>query len=180
MLNVPTVLPFSPAMLGDTGLLVGEHADAPAMQRRGQLHVEALLQRLQPAQRHADARVCLAARKQLQQLIAGSRKVDPFDLEIVPREVAVQIGSRNSSVADRIRVPAEPDFARRGPGSNCLRCRTTDRGTAQRIERWMTGRCARRPAPSPRAERRGPPQSIQGMHDARDSLSGERDGSCPW
>ena len=63
MLNVPTFLPFNPAMLGDTGLPVGEQADAPAMQRRRQLHVEALFQRLQPAQRHADARVRLAARK---------------------------------------------------------------------------------------------------------------------
>ena len=45
------------------------------MDRRRQLHVEALLKWLHPAQRHADTRIRLAAREQLQQLILAPAKL---------------------------------------------------------------------------------------------------------
>ena len=96
MLNVPDGLALQPGNAGDAGLLVGEQADAAAMDRRGQLHVEALFERLQPAQRHADAGIRLAAREQLQQLVGGAREVDLLDLEIVSREEAALIGDRDA------------------------------------------------------------------------------------
>src|SRR5262249_49502924 len=96
-----------------------------AMQRGGQLHVEPLLERLQPAKCHAYSAIGLAAGDQLQQLVAGSRKVDPLDLEVVSREDAESISRGDARMADRIDVPAELDLSRHAP-------RSDDRGIHRR------------------------------------------------
>ena len=103
----------------------------------GDLDVKALLQRLQPAQRHAEARIGLAGRDRLQQLIGRAAVVDQFDVEIVLLEEAVIDRDRQRREADRAGIPRQFQFARRA-----RQRRRVGRGLADREFREVDGgRC---------------------------------------
>ena len=90
-----------------------EEPDAAAVDRGGDVDVEALLQRLQPAQRHADAGIRLAGGDRLEELVGRAAEIDQLDLEIVLGEDAALIGDRHTDGADRIGVPGQLQLTRR-------------------------------------------------------------------
>ena len=75
--------------LVDAGIGARQHPHAAAMGARGDLDVKALLQRLQPAQRHAEPGIALAGGDRFQQLVGRTAVIDEFDVEIVLLEKAV-------------------------------------------------------------------------------------------
>ena len=105
----------------------------------GDLDVKALLQRLQPAQRHAEPRIGLAGRDRLQQLVRRAAVIDQFDVEIVLLENAVIDRNRQRREADRAGVPGQFQFPRRacerrriGSGPADRKFREVDRRVAAR------------------------------------------------
>ena len=137
--------------LGDAAVAGREQPHAAAMDAGRDLDVEAVLQRLQPAQRHADAGISLAGRDRLEQLVGRAAEIDQLDVEIVlarrcpspaPRQRR-RCRSRWRSRSASARASAATRPARR------TRCgRSRDRTTR------ATGRRAgRRAARSPRRER---------------------------
>ena len=99
--------------LVDAGIDAGQHAHAAAMGAGRDLDVKSLLQRLEPAQRHAEPGVALAGRDGLQQLIGRAAVVDEFDVEILLLEETVVDGDRHRRKAHRAGVPGEFQLARR-------------------------------------------------------------------
>jgi len=71
----------------------------------GDLDVKALLQRLQPAQRHAETRVALPGRDRLEQLVGRAGIVDQLDVEIVFLEEAVLDGHGHGRKAHGTGIP---------------------------------------------------------------------------
>ena len=99
-----------------------QNAHAAAMGARRNLDVKSLLQRLQPAQRHAEARIRLAGRNRLQQLVGRTAVIDQLDIEIVLLENAVVDRNRQRRETDRAGVPGQFQLPwragkRRGVGS---------------------------------------------------------------
>ncbi len=70
------------------------------MGARGDLDVKALLQRFQPAQRHADAAIGLAGRDGFQQRFGRGAEVDQFDVEPVFLEDALLLRDEHRRQAD--------------------------------------------------------------------------------
>ena len=73
----------------------------------GDLDVEPAFQRLQPAQRHADAAVGLARGDGLEQLLGRTAEIDQLDVEIVLLEVALLLRDCDADGADGRGVPGE-------------------------------------------------------------------------
>jgi len=71
----------------------------------GDLDVKSLLQRLQPAQGHAEAGIGLARGDGFQQLIGRTAVIDQFDVEIVLLEEAVIDRDRKRREAHRAGIP---------------------------------------------------------------------------
>ena len=59
-------------------------------------NIKALLERLKPAQRHADTGVGFASCNRLKQLLGGAAKVYKFSVEIVPGKEAARMGFRTT------------------------------------------------------------------------------------
>ena len=78
----------------------------------GELHVEALLQRLQPAQRHPDAGVGLAGGNRLQQHVRRVAEVNELHVEIVFTEDLLLLRDGNRRQAHRAFVNRQLDFVR--------------------------------------------------------------------
>src|SRR5690606_893786 len=76
------------------------------------LHIKALLQRLQPAQRHADTGISLAGSDRLEKLLRGPGEIDCFAGEAVLRQNAFVDGVAHGCRADSARVPGNPDGLR--------------------------------------------------------------------
>src|SRR3954447_12254285 len=93
----------------------------------GNLDVKALLERLQPAQRHAETGIALAGRDGLEQLVGRTGIVDELDVKIMLLEEAVVDGDRHRGETDSARVPGQLELAR-GAGER----RRIRRGPAQR------------------------------------------------
>jgi hypothetical protein len=81
----------------DPGIGRRQQAHAAAVEARDDLDVEALLHRLQPAQRHADGGVRLAGRKGLEQLIRGAGVIDKIDIKPVFGEEALSLATVTAS-----------------------------------------------------------------------------------
>jgi len=94
------------------GIGACQHAHAAAMRARGDLDVEALLQRLEPAQRHPESGVALAGRDGLQQLVGRAAIIDEFHIQILLLEESVVDGDRDRRQAYGARIPREPQLAR--------------------------------------------------------------------
>ena len=75
--------------------------------------VKPLLQRFQPAQRHAEAGIGLAGSDRFQELVGRTAVIDEFDVEIVLLEKAVVDRHGNRREANRAGIPREFQFARR-------------------------------------------------------------------
>lgn len=88
----------------------------------GDLDVKPLLQRLQPAQRHAEAGVALSGRDRLEQLVGRAGIVDELDVEIVLLEEAVLDGDRHGREADGAGIPRQFQLARSASKRRCIRC----------------------------------------------------------
>jgi hypothetical protein len=97
----------------DAACLGGQQAHATAMDGGGDAHVKALFQRLEPAQRHADAGVGLAGRDRLQQLIRRAAEVDQLDGKVALLEVALGLRDGDADGADRAGVPGQPQVLAR-------------------------------------------------------------------
>ena len=129
----------------------------------GDLDVEALLQRLQPAQRHAEPGIALAGRDRLEQLVGRAGVIDQFDVEIVLLEEAVLDGDRHRREADRAGVPGQLQLARRAgerghpTRSGTAETREIDAGVAAR-----NGNACAPITPSGAASRRGRAGAQQG------------------
>ena len=91
--------------LGDAGVGARQDAHAAAMGAGGDLDVKALLQRLQPAQSHAEPGIAFPRRDRLEQLVGRAGIVDELDVEIVLLEEAVLDGDRHRREAHRAGVP---------------------------------------------------------------------------
>ena len=78
----------------------------------GELDVKALLQRLQPAQRHPDAGVGLAGGNRLQQHVRRVAEVNELHVEIVFTEDLLLLGDGNRRQAHRAFVNRQLDFIR--------------------------------------------------------------------
>ena len=106
------------------------------MDRSRKPHVETLFERLHPGERHADARIRLAACEQFQQLVSRTGEVYHLDLQIVPLEDLFVIGDCDADIAHGICVPGDlqfPGLCTRSP--YCGRARhTTDRAASQPID----------------------------------------------
>ena len=113
--------------LVDAGIGARQHAHAAAMRARRDLDVKALLERLEPAQRHAEPGIALAGGDRLQQLVGRAAVVDEFDVEILLLEEAVLDRDRNRREADRAGVPRKLQFARRACERRRIRRRPADR-----------------------------------------------------
>jgi hypothetical protein len=99
--------------LVDARIGAREHAHAAAVGSGRDLDVESLLQRLQPAQRHAETSVSLAGGDRFQQLIGRTAVVDQLDIQILLLEKAVIDGDGERRKADRAGVPGQFQLARR-------------------------------------------------------------------
>ena len=75
------------------------------MRAGGDLDIKALLQRLQPAQRHAEAGVALAGGDRFQQLISRAAVVHELDVEILLLEEALVDRNRQRRQADGAGIP---------------------------------------------------------------------------
>ena len=84
-----------------------QQAHAAAVGGGGDADVESLLQRFQPAQRHADPGIGLAGGNRLQQLIGGTAEVDQLDVQVALFEKAFLHRDRNVDHADRGGVPGQ-------------------------------------------------------------------------
>ncbi len=91
------------------------------------LDVEALLQRLQPAQRHAQARIGFPGGNGFEKLVRRAAVVDQLDIEVLLLEEAVIDGDRQRRKADRAGIPGELQFARCTGERGRLRCGPADR-----------------------------------------------------
>ena len=69
------------------------------------LDVKSLLQRLQPAQRHAEARIGFSGGNGFQQLVGRAAIVDQFDVEVLLLEETVVDRHRERRKADRAGIP---------------------------------------------------------------------------
>jgi hypothetical protein len=76
------------------------------------LDVKALLQRLQPAQRHADAGIGFAGRNRFQQLIGRTAEIDQFNIEILLGEKPLIDCHRQLHRAHRAGIPRYFQLAR--------------------------------------------------------------------
>jgi hypothetical protein len=83
------------------------------MGTRGDLDVKALLQRLQPAQRHPKARVALAGRDRFQQLISRPAVVDELDVQALLLEETLIDRDGQRRETNRAGVPGQFKLARR-------------------------------------------------------------------
>ena len=104
------------------------------MQPGHDAHVEALLQRLEPAQRHPDPGIGLARGNRLEQGLGRAREIDELDVEPVLDEDATLVGRRQWRAADGPGVPGELERLQLAgcPGSTTAqtgeRCRSTEGG----------------------------------------------------
>src|ERR1700733_11608537 len=81
------------------------------MEACGDLDVKTLLQRLEPAQRHAESGFRLASRNRFQQLVGRSGKIVEFDIEVLLLEKAMIDPGRNGRETHRARIPRQLQFA---------------------------------------------------------------------
>ena len=135
-----TILPLRSASLSTPEFGLRQHAHAAAMRAGGDLDVKALLQRLQPAQRHAEAGVGFAGRDGLQQLVGGAAVVDEFDVEVMLLEEAVVDRDWHRREADRAGIPRKLQFARRPCSAPCASDAVLQIGNS---EKSITGATAR-------------------------------------
>ncbi len=105
----PDGLAFEIGQLLDPGGLQRNQTRAAAMGPGGDLDVEALLQRLEPTQRHADAAVRLAGGDGLQQRLGRGTEVHDLDLKPVFLEYAMVLRNKDRGKADRRCVRGEPE-----------------------------------------------------------------------
>ena len=83
------------------------------MSAGGDLDIKTLLERLQPAQRHAETCIGFAGRNGFQQLVGRATVVDQFDVEILLLEEPMIDGNRERREADRAGVPRQFQLSRR-------------------------------------------------------------------
>ena len=100
----PMILPLRSATSLMPAVGGRQQAHAAAVQAGDDLDVEALLHRLQPAQRHADGGVGLAGRERFQQLIGRAGIIDEIDVEPVLGEETLVLGDRDGEQAGRAGV----------------------------------------------------------------------------
>ena len=124
------------------------------MRAGGDLDIKTLLQRLQPAQRHAEAGVALAGRDGLQQLVGRARVVDQLDVEIVLFEEALIDRHRDRRQADRTGIPGQFQLARRPREGWSIRRGPADRKLREIDLRCRAQRQCLRPIPAKRRRNR--------------------------
>ncbi|MNL48872.1 hypothetical protein D3C87_1717580 [compost metagenome] len=90
-----------------------EQTQATTVGTGGELDVEALLQGLEPAQRHADAGIGLAGGDGFEQDFGGIAKVDQFHIEVVLLEKSLPMGDDHRRQAHRIEVDRQLQRPRR-------------------------------------------------------------------
>ena len=134
------------------------------MGARRNLDVKSLLQRLQPAQRHAEPRVRFAGRNRLQQLVGRTAVIDQLDIEIVLLENSVVDRNRQRRETDRAGVPRQFQLSRRARERRSVGSGLADR-ELRKIDRWRRGterKGLRTEHADRRRERRRGPGSQQG------------------
>ena len=130
-----TILPLRSASLSTPEFGARQHAHAAAMGAGHDLDVKALLQRLQPAQRHAEAGVGLAGGDGFKQLVGRTAVVDELDVEILLLEEAVVDRDRHRRKAHGAGVPRQLQLARRARQRCRIRRRPADREFRE-IDGW--------------------------------------------
>src|ERR1700679_879468 len=90
------------------------------MEACGDLDVKTLLQRLEPAQRHAEPGFRLAGRDRFQQLVGRSGKIVEFDIEVFLLEKTMIDPGGYGRETHRARIPRELQFAWRAGQSRCV------------------------------------------------------------
>lgn len=81
-----------------------EQPQATAMGAGSEFHIKALLQRLEPTQCHAHARIGLAGGDGFEQHFGGVAEVDEFNLKVVLLEEPLAVGNHHRGQAHRIEV----------------------------------------------------------------------------
>ena len=124
------------------------------MHASGEPNVEALLQRLEPAQGQSQTGIRLASRNRLQQLIGRTSEVEEFDIEIMLGEDTVFFCDRGGDRARRVRIPGELDLTRRALQLFAARRGAVNKGPARNL-----GGCCQRAGRSKYSERCSRPES---------------------
>jgi hypothetical protein len=137
----------------DPGGFRAEQSEAAAVDARGEANVETLFERLEPAQRHADAGVGLAGCDRFQQLLGRTAEIDEVDVEIVLGKNPALLGDRRRCRADGGCVPGKVEVPGRAGerlgGSSGM----ADRSIAQRAQQAFGAVGRKRPRRAERAER---------------------------
>src|SRR6202453_2084799 len=97
----------------DARSLPRQQARAAAMRADEQLHVEALLKRLEPVADETGACIRLASRQRLNQRLAACTLIEEFDVEVVFGVDAFRNAESERRVARGHLSPGEPDLWRR-------------------------------------------------------------------
>src|SRR3954447_7497805 len=93
----------------------------------GNLDVKALLERLQPAQRHPEPGIALAGRDGLEQLVGRTGIVDELDVEIVLLEETVLDRDWYRGETDRAGIPGQLELTRGTRQRRRIGCRPAQR-----------------------------------------------------
>ena len=122
------------------------------MHTGGDPNVEALLQRLEPAQGQPQTGIRLAGRNRLQQLIGRTTEIEEFDIEVMLVENAAFFCDRRGDSAGRVRIPSELELTRWS-----LQLFADRRGAAnKRVAGNIRGRRQRAGRPEDSERRHGP------------------------
>ena len=157
------------------------------MRAAGDLDVEAHLQRLEPAQRHAHTGICLAGRDRLQQGLGGGAEIDELDLQPMLRQNALLLCHRDGRGADGGRIPGKRQLTQGGARCGARCTGTADRGVAkQRVQRiggaartWRKPHQWQRQAGKARGAQHGPPIQAVGKPAPNSSRSMSQQHPAP-